>query len=166
MLALQKRRKSPLLDKVFIFVAYSGVGKSWLTITSIIWLFQLSHVEILPRQLDFLKSTVAVLVAWVLSRIIKLAVKRRRPFETAGIFSLHTKPAYGTSFPSTHTATSAALFFALLADGHPLSGSVGIWALLIALSRIHLRVHFLSDVVAGLATALFAVYLNSYWSFR
>jgi len=91
---------------------------------------------------------------------------RFRPFEGEGPY--HFDPGHGSSFPSGHAGTAAACFAALALviglGSSPrtkavLSGAaVGI-AAAVASSRVLLGVHWLTDVMAGLAVgwAWFAI---------
>jgi len=80
--------------------------------------------------------------------LVKLVFRRQRP-ETTGPRPLHLRIPITSSFPSGH---SSAAFFAatLLSDGP--SGIVYFaLAALIASSRVYVKVHHASDVVAGAA---------------
>ncbi len=104
---------------------------------------------------------IAVLAVLVLT--IKLLVRRRRPPGEWGAIYRTTDPH---SFPSGHAARSVLLAILLTAWGPAWAAPLAIlWAPLVALARVSLGVHYLSDVVAGgllgLAAALVAVTLSS-----
>jgi len=104
---------------------------------------------------------IAVLAALVLA--IKLLVRRRRPPGEWGAIYRTTDPH---SFPSGHAARSVLLAILLTAWGPAWAAPLAIlWAPLVALARVSLGVHYLSDVVAGgllgLAAALMAVTVSS-----
>lgn len=98
----------------------------------------------------------------ILGYVVKEVVGRDRP-------GLMVVKAGGHSFPSGH-ATAAALFFSLiiyLAFKHvknpfwreiSISASI-IMAIIVALTRVYLNVHWLTDVVAGLALGALTVSL-------
>jgi len=96
----------------------------------------------------FLWATVAGLLAWRLSSLVKDAVDRPRPFADGEIHAVGRLPG-GSSFPSGHAATAfaAATVVAILAPRLRVPALV--LAALIAFSRVYLGVHFLSDVLAG-----------------
>jgi membrane-associated phospholipid phosphatase len=96
----------------------------------------------------FLWATVAGLLAWGLSSLVKDAVDRPRPFADGGIHAVGRLPG-GSSFPSGHAATAfaAATVVAILAPR--LRVPAHVLAALVAFSRVYLGVHFLSDVLAG-----------------
>lgn len=84
-------------------------------------------------------------------RVVKALVQRARPFENPAVaeWVRHIGDAHGASFPSNHAANSFA-GAVILAFYFPRLRSVFyILAVLIAISRIALGVHFPSDVAAG-----------------
>lgn len=89
-------------------------------------------------------------IAWIVAQALKKAVDRPRPYEADDAFMLVSRPA-GSSWPSGHPAVTAAVATAL-APSLPRRGRfVGAsLAGFVALSRIYVGVHYLTDVVAGL----------------
>jgi undecaprenyl-diphosphatase len=90
----------------------------------------------------------------LLSNVLKVIIGRERPAV------LHLVAAGGYSFPSGHTVAAAAAWSAialLLGRGRPrlvralLAGGAALIAISVAVSRALLGVHWLSDVIAGLA---------------
>ena len=100
------------------------------------------------------KNAALVLAALLLSHIfaniiIKPAVSRPRPFIKYPQFTALTAPPAEFSFPSGHSTSSfAAAYFIGRAD-KKLGTAAYTAAVLIALSRIYLFVHFPSDIIAG-----------------
>jgi len=80
---------------------------------------------------------------------LKKFFKRRRPYEVVTTIGRVHNPADEFSFPSGHT--TAGFMMALLISHFYVWAMVPmyIWASLIGLSRVVLRVHFVSDIVAG-----------------
>jgi undecaprenyl-diphosphatase len=104
---------------------------------------------------------VAVLAVVVLT--LKLVVRRRRPPGEWGAIYRSTDPH---SFPSGHAARAVLLAVLMTAWGPAWAAPLAIlWAPLVALARVALGVHYLSDILAGwllgLAAGLLAVTLSS-----
>ncbi len=82
--------------------------------------------------------------------IIKHIVARVRPCHKLEDDQLIVKRPKYYSFPSGHTTSSFSVFAVTLFNCWPLSIPVLFVAAMIALSRIYLRVHYLTDVLVGL----------------
>jgi membrane-associated phospholipid phosphatase len=97
------------------------------------------------RRAAWLNGAGVVAVSYALNTGIKFLVRRPRP-ELPGLEPL-TPTVTALSFPSAHATTSfaAARVYGALAPAAPLYAV----AVLIALSRIYLGVHYPSDIVAG-----------------
>jgi undecaprenyl-diphosphatase len=90
---------------------------------------------------------VSILVLAVLVMAIKFTIRRQRPVGEWGQWYRSTDPH---SFPSGHAAR--AFMIATLAVGMGpawLAIVLCIWAPLVALARVAMGVHYLSDIVAG-----------------
>jgi membrane-associated phospholipid phosphatase len=104
---------------------------------------------------------IGVLAVLVLT--IKLLVRRRRPPGEWGAIYRSTDPH---SFPSGHAARAVLLAILLTAWGPAWAAPLAIlWAPLVALARVALGVHYLSDILAGgllgLAAALVVITVSS-----
>lgn len=100
-----------------------------------------------PRRRRWLRATAVVGTAYAVNTAVKGIVGRKRPaFEELPL--LAATPTQ-LSFPSAHATSSfcAAAAFRPLLPARPLYAT----ATAMALSRVHLGVHFPSDVVAGAA---------------
>lgn len=97
-------------------------------------------------------ASIAGLAASVL--LIKLVVRRRRPEGEWGAIYRNTDPH---SFPSGHAARAILLAVLAVAWGPWWLAAVLLpWAPLVALSRVAMGLHYLSDVVAGAVLGLAA----------
>jgi undecaprenyl-diphosphatase len=105
-----------------------------------------------PNPLLFLG--VVVIGQWAINNGIKLLVRRNRPLVP------HLVSAHGTSFPSGHSAAAAATYAAVaLVIGRnlprlaraALAAGATLITIGVATSRALLGVHWLTDVIAGVA---------------
>lgn len=81
--------------------------------------------------------------------ILKPLVGRVRPYVVNPAVTLLVAPLADASFPSGHAAASFAAAFALRASGSRLWKGALVLAILIAVSRLYLYVHWPSDVLVG-----------------
>ncbi len=82
--------------------------------------------------------------------MLKRSFKRRRPFNVVQALAPLLKPSDEFSFPSGHT-TAAFMMACLVGVFFPIATlPMYAWATLIGMSRVMLRVHFLSDILAGM----------------
>jgi undecaprenyl-diphosphatase len=83
---------------------------------------------------------------------VKWMFRRTRPVH-AGPRPLHLRQPRTSSFPSGH---AAAAFFgaALLRDDDPVWPVYYVLAVIVAASRVHVRIHHASDVIGGILTGI------------
>ena len=152
--ALRLHPEQPRLRLVAAVLAHSG--DSWFWGAGLVLLIWRGDPAQQAWALQFLIA-IAGLAAVVLA--IKFLIRRRRPEGEWGSLYRMTDPH---SFPSGHAAR-AFLIAALVAAWGPswLAPIVLVWAPLVALARVAMGLHYLSDIVGGavlgLAAALVAV---------
>jgi undecaprenyl-diphosphatase len=130
-------------------LAHSGDSWFWWAGLAVLW--WLGDQFWRPRALAIL---IAIIVLAVIVLAIKFTVRRRRPVGEWGTVYRSTDPH---SFPSGHAAR--AVLIAILAVGLGpgwLAIILCIWAPLVALARVAMGVHYLSDVVAGVLVGVLA----------
>lgn len=93
------------------------------------------------------KLTLALILSIATSELLKLVIKRPRPFIDTELTPIIS--ASGYSFPSTHSAIFASLVVVAFSINKKLGYLVLLFAVLGSLSRVFAGVHFLSDVIAG-----------------
>ncbi|NOH04745.1 MAG: phosphatase PAP2 family protein [Chloroflexi bacterium] len=134
--------KPGFLRSLAIFFAHSGDSWFWIAALILAWFFSNSewrHWE----TVEFFG--IGGLAAVVL--VVKFLVGRKRPEGEWGGIYRNTDP---NSFPSGHAARA----FLIAVVGTALAPTwlalaLWVWAPLVALSRVAMGVHYLSDVLAG-----------------
>jgi undecaprenyl-diphosphatase len=126
-------------------------GDSWFWWAGLVLLWWLGNAFWRPWALTVLFSIIS-LAAIVLA--IKFSIRRRRPEGEWGAIYRNTDPH---SFPSGHAAR--AMLIAVLAIGMGpawLAVLLCFWMPLVALARVAMGVHYLSDVIAGTVLGVIA----------
>ena len=141
--------KPGALRTIAAFFAHSGDSWFWGAALMIAWLFSNSVWRKWEVVEFFSISLLAVVVL-----VIKFSVRRKRPEGEWGGIYRSTDPH---SFPSGHAARS--FLIAVIASGLApawLALLLWIWAPLVALARVAMGVHYVSDVVAGAVVGVVA----------
>ena len=133
-----------LLRSIAIVLAHSGDSWFWWAGLGLLWWLGNSFWR--PWALAML---VPIIFLAVLVLAIKFTIRRRRPEGEWGGLYRKTDPH---SFPSGHAARVVLLAVLALGIGPGwLALSLCIWAPLVALARVSMGVHYLSDILAGFA---------------
>lgn len=140
----------PVLNKIMIVVSRSAnIGFIW-------WMVCIPFLVHPDWRLTGLNFVLALAIAHLMGEIIiKHIVKRVRPCHNLGDDEqLIDRPRF-YSFPSGHTTASFAVVgVALLRCRLITFLPILVLAILIGFSRIYLRVHYLTDVIAGMILGL------------
>ncbi len=143
---------NPALDKPALLVTYSGDG--WQIVLVLLCLLKKAWREAAAAAIA------SYLLAGAVRLLIILFIHRQRPSNLA--FAHPLEPIYGdTSFPSGHTTTTWAIAMAvcLFASGPRrtwIQAGVVAWAVLVAMSRVYIGVHYPGDVIGGAALGCLA----------
>jgi undecaprenyl-diphosphatase len=121
-------------------------GLLWLTVAGVQALRRRASGDRSWRQLVRLVVGISVESA-VVNGPVKLLFRRSRPV-TAVSPTWYLRQPRTSSFPSGH-ATSAFCAAALLRDGDPFWPLYYVAAAVVAASRVHVKIHYASDVAAG-----------------
>lgn len=107
-------------------------------------------------RLSLLAGGLAVGISVIIFKLLKHRIGRPRPFETWEQLPCLLAPPDKFSFPSGHTMTAFAIYGAFSVLLPAIALFILPAAVLIALSRVFLGVHYPSDVLAGglLGTAI------------
>lgn len=145
--AIQLRR--PWLDDVMLLASAIGAaGFIW-------WVTALIAMVFPARRAAAWRMILAVLFTYAINDLaLKPLVDRARPYDVDPAIAVIDAKPLTPSFPSGHTAMAMA---GALAGSRMLSGSGWIWwplAIVVAVSRIYIGVHWPTDVIAGAIVGL------------
>ena len=144
------------LDSVMPYISSMGdEGIIWIITAVILLCFKGTRRE------GIILSLSLVLCLVIGNLTLKPLINRMRPYEVDTSITLLIKPLEDGSFPSGHTLSSFASATALLLCFKKKAIPALVLSVLIAFSRLYLRVHFPSDVLAGIILGVgigFAVY--------
>lgn len=137
---------NPVLDQFFLVITELGNELAYtLLLPGLYWLTDRRKVH---------QVALVFLVSMTLNGILKewLALPRPNPADGVRLIAQETSPG----FPSGHAQGSSTLWTSLaLAFGTPfLAGLAVVLIVLISLSRLYLGVHYLADILGGLALGL------------
>ncbi|MCB7513484.1 MAG: phosphatase PAP2 family protein [Clostridiales bacterium] len=149
--------RTPWLDGVMVFV--SSLGNS-----GAVWIVLAAVLLALPkyRRLGVVVACALALDLVVCNLFLKPLIARPRPCDMNTAMDYLIARPHGWSFPSGHTAASFAAASALWFGGSRLWIPCGILAVLIALSRLYLYVHFPTDVLGGAAVGILCGALGAF----
>ncbi|GAB1471576.1 hypothetical protein MASR2M66_24540 [Chloroflexota bacterium] len=134
--------KPGFLRNLAIFFAHSGDSWFWFFALIVAWFFSNSDWR-KWETVEFFG--IAGLAAVVIG--VKFLVKRKRPEGDWGGIYRNTDPH---SFPSGHAARAFLIAMIATVLAPPwLAITLWVWAPLVALARVSMGVHYLSDVVVG-----------------
>ncbi len=86
--------------------------------------------------------------------LIRALINAKRPYEVLDIEPLVPKDTRGKSFPSRHVFCAAVIAMAFLSVSLPLGIFFLVVAVMIAATRLLAGVHWVRDVIAGLAAGI------------
>lgn len=140
----------PILDSIMTGITKLGdAGIIWIVLTAIFL--------ILPktRKTGWYLLFALVVDAVLCNVILKPLVARVRPYDINTTVTLLVQPLKDYSFPSGHTAASFASVTALyIAGNRKLWKAALVLAVLIAVSRLYLYVHYPTDVLGGIVIGI------------
>lgn len=138
--------KCKTLDRIMKLITNMGnCGFVWIIIS----LFIIYNGN--NKRLGVLSLLSLILTTIIGEIIIKNIVKRERPFKKlSNEYQLLIQKPKTYSFPSGHSGSSFAVSTVFLNLAGRSSIAVLMLALLIALSRVYLNVHYPTDVIAGI----------------
>lgn len=128
-------------------LAHSGDSWFWLLALAAVWLF---GNPVWKTRAFILGAGILVTAALVM--ILKFSIRRRRPAGEWGGIYRRTDPH---SFPSGHAARAFLLPMIAFGLGPGwFAALLAVWAPLVALARVAMGVHFISDIAGGVLVGL------------
>ncbi|MBN1452825.1 MAG: phosphatase PAP2 family protein [Anaerolineales bacterium] len=143
-----------LLRNISVFFAHSGDSWFWGLGLILLWVF--ANEPFWKKWAVVLFGGISVLAVIVMS--LKFIIRRRRPEGEWGGIYRNTDPH---SFPSGHAARAFMIALVATALGPAWAGILlWVWAPLVALARVAMGVHYVSDVVAGAIVGILVALLG------
>lgn len=142
--------RNPKLDQTLSLITNTSTPISFLMPAAVFTIGLVNKDSLLKRKAFVIGGSLIINTA--ISTGIKFAVNRERPFETYPEIIKLTKGG-SPSFPSGHTsvAFSAATSLSLMFPKWYVIAPAYVWAGAVGYSRMHLGVHYPSDVLVGAA---------------
>ena len=145
---------SPLLDKVMVFFTTLGEdGIVWIAIAALMLCFKKTR----PCGIGMLAAL--ILKTLIGNIILKNLFMRDRPCWIDPGVALLIKSPSSYSFPSGHTFDAFAASVTILLHHRKMGIAALVLALLIALSRLYLFIHFPTDVLASMVLGTLIAWL-------
>ena len=137
------RRAPPWLDRGMRALTHAGGARATILFSALL----LIHPATRPLGIA---TAMANLTSHLAVQALKRTVIRARPHLTCNALEALTQIPDAFSFPSGHAAASLSIALTTLLAGPELLG-IGLLALaiLVGASRVYLRVHYVTDVLAG-----------------
>lgn len=140
------------LDLVMIALTHAAIPVMVLAVVLSWW----SAAERVPNRHTAVAAGLSFLGGLLLNQLIVLAVFRVRPYD-AGVTQLIVGASTDSSFPSDHATAAFAIAASVAFSGKRLRAAVfAVAALLLAVSRVYVGIHYVGDILAGALTGITA----------
>lgn len=149
---VQEHLRGEKLNKIVqVFTSLGNYGLIWILLTLLLLIRKDT------RQVGIMCAMALIFDLILCNGILKNVVARERPYETYKDIRCLIPPQPDYSFPSGHTASSFAAVIPVLYDKHTRKFGIImlVVAILMALSRLYVCVHYPSDIVCGLIVGIF-----------
>ena len=143
--------KCRILDKVMPIITY--LGSATVTISTCLIIIAMGNGAV--RKVGF-QALLALTLSHLMVHILKNSVCRLRPKDVLPNINTFDVALDYYSFPSGHTTAVFAISTTLALNLPILAITCFPLALIVAISRLYLGVHYPSDVLAGMAIAVFS----------
>lgn len=150
---VQKFSKNPWIhryEKILKFFTRMGDGWVWGLVIVVLWgVYDFSKFVLFVKY-GLMAGVLSLIVYWM----VKLSVRRQRPFQMDPNLRPEVPPLDRYSFPSGHTMNNMAVGFSFCW----LNWWVGLPLVMVSLSwgilRVYFRVHYLTDILCGALLAI------------
>ena len=144
----------PFLDAVLSTVTRLGdYGWFWIVVAAVLLLFPRT------RRMGIEMGLALLLGAIVCNLILKNVTARPRPYEIDAAVELLVPREHNWSFPSGHAAVSFEGAVTILRHDRKWGCAALVLAVVIAFSRLYVRVHYPTDVLCGTVIGICSTFL-------
>lgn len=141
--------RTPVLDGFFSLITHFGDGgMGWILLTLVLLAIPKT------RRAGLCVALALVFDLLVCNCLLKPLVARIRPYDLNPAVQLLVAAPHDFSFPSGHTASSFAVVGALRACRSRYWKAALVVAILVAVSRLYLYIHYPTDVLGGVVVGL------------
>jgi len=144
------------IDRFLKLYTRLGDGYVWALVIGAIYFFY--GKETLFELIE--RAIFSILVSLALYWLIKLSVRRKRPFDLLEEVNAKVPPLDKYSFPSGHTMNNLAVGFMLFAETPAIGWIVVAMPITWGLLRVYYGVHWLSDVIGGACLGFLSFWLG------
>lgn len=148
---LFEKKRSRVFEKLMMVSSRLGDGYGWILLAALLFFASVIHPGITRAIVTyyFLKGIISTLFCIILFVFVKTSVNRKRPYTRHMNKMPLLKAPDKYSFPSGHTMVAFSMIFTLGMSSLPSLVYAVLLAILIAVSRIFVGVHYPLDVFAG-----------------
>lgn len=160
---VQENLRGEFLNKIVpVFTSLGNYGLIW------ILLIVLLLMRKDTRQVGIMCTVALIFDVILCNGILKNVVARRRPYETYKDIRCLLPPQIDYSFPSGHTASSFAVAIPVIYHKHTRKLGVVTFtvAVLMALSRLYVCVHYPSDIICGVIVGVLCGILSCFVCYK
>jgi len=147
---------SAKVDKFLRFYTRMGDGYIWAFVAIYIYFFYGRAVlfDIIERVIP------ALLLSLFFYWLVKLTIRRKRPFDLLKEVNADVPPLDKYSFPSGHTMNNLAVGFTVFTEAPCIGWIMLLMPLTWGFLRIYYGVHWLSDVIGGICLGFLSFWLG------